>query len=61
MIVANDKQKPSAEPVVKGVCSKCGRSVAGFPGDYARRDKCEHMQMSLRSAARLADGRGESD
>ncbi|HNO78949.1 MAG TPA: hypothetical protein PKN33_12895 [Phycisphaerae bacterium] len=45
MIASNDKQKPSAEPVVKGVCSKCGRSVAGFPGDYARCDKCEHMQM----------------
>lgn len=45
MIASNDKPKPSAEPVVNGHCSKCGSAVAGFPGDYARCDKCQHMQM----------------
>ncbi len=45
MIASNDKQKSPAEPVVKGACSKCGRSVSGFPGDYARCGKCDHMQM----------------
>lgn len=45
MIASNDKHKSSARPVVDGVCSNCSTGVSGFPGDYARCTKCNHMQM----------------
>ncbi len=45
MIASNANPKSSAEPVVDGACSQCGSGVAGFPGDYARCNKCQHMQM----------------